>query len=191
MTNRPLISIALVSGFLCTACVQQTSQDEVASVEVSAAAEGPAVVLDAPFTTVKPGAGVIFTHTVQTEEASRRGVVDLSVEEYYDSGTLTLEASGDEGLSVFGASRTAQVDMASGAVHDWSISYEAEADGIYYINVQATAEPDSSPLSRRAYSVRLEIGDFVPGAEKGRTGNIETSANGDLIIVMEAEETIE
>lgn len=189
MRHFKLAAPILVLSFVTAACAQQAGVEKAAT--EPAAAEVSAPKLGAPFATVKPGAGVSFTHTVNGNESARSGVVDLQVEEYYLAGSLMLEASGEDGLSVFGATRNQRVDMASGVMHAWSVNYEAEQDGVYYLNVQATAEPEGQPMSMRSYSVRIEIGDFVPGAEKARNGDVTTTADGDLIIVMEAEETIE
>ena len=184
-TMRSLSASTLALG-LIAGCAQQGVTD--ASVET---ADAPRVQLAAP-STVKVVAAVEFSHDVTAAAGpGGTGTLTLKVIEGYAAGTLTLETYGDDALSVFGADTAKTLDMSSGDVHEWTVSYIAQADGVYYANVRATAEPVDGPTMSRAYAARLEIGDTNKAQKVEVPGILETDADGETMIIMEAEETIE
>ncbi len=168
------------------------SDAEEASDIVVAAATDPASKLDRTVATVKPGAAVSFSHTLQDKVGpGQNGSVDLRVSEGYEAGTLTVETSGTEGLNVFGSQVTQSFSMDAGDTHDWSVSYSADTDGVYYLNVTATADSGDGLVMSRAYAVRIEVGDMALAKPAAKNGELEMSEDGVPEIVMEAEETIE
>lgn len=180
-------SMIFAAGLLAVACAQQDGADaaavsvEPATLEVEATVPG----------TIKPGASVKFAHSLRGEiDASRSGTVDIQVTEQYSDGTLRLTATGDTGLSVFGASKTAQFAMDGKGTHTWSVNFQADADGVYYINVLANVEVEGHPASMRAYAVRLKIGEGVL-EQKPENGALEQLSDGEIAVVMEADEVIE
>lgn len=179
--SASMLALGLIAG-----CAQQGASD--APVET---AEAPLVQLPVP-ATVKVGAAVEFSHEVTAAAGpGGTGTLSLKVIEGYGDGTLTLETYGDDALSVFGADTTKTVDMSAGDVHEWTVSYVAQADGVYYANVRAIAAPNDGPTMARAYAARLEIGDMSKAQKVEVPGILETGADGETMIVMEAEETIE
>lgn len=180
------VTVSALGLGLLAGCAQQGVSDA-----TSEAAETRRVELPVP-ATVKVGAAVEFSHEVTAAAGpGGTGTLSLKVIEGYSDGTLTLETYGDDALSVFGADTAKTLDMSAGDVHEWTVSYIAQADGVYYANVRATAEPVDGPTMSRAYAARLEIGDMSKAQKAEVPGILETGADGETMIVMEAEETIE
>lgn len=193
-TIAGLIGISVGAAMLA-ACTQQQAVDPGATelAEVSAAASEKQVKLAPPITTIKPGASVTFSMDEAKPIASgENGSVTLTVNEGYPSGVLHLKASGSAGLNVFGAERVAQKDMSSGTSHSWRIDYAADADGVYLINILATAEPEPGFTEMRAHSVRVKIGDWQAAQAKAQVARkTEMLPDGERATILEAEETIE
>ncbi|MCR9196384.1 MAG: hypothetical protein NXH88_16725 [Hyphomonas sp.] len=189
-----LMSIS-VSAAILAACAQQQATDP-AIIEVSETSPTPSsnqVKLAPPMTTIKPGASVTFSLDEAKPIASgANGTVTLTVNEGYPSGVLYLKASGGSGLNVFGAERLAQKDMASGTSHTWRIDYAADADGVYLINILATAEPEPGFKEMRAHSVRVKIGDWQTAQAKSQAARkTQTLPDGERATILEAQETVE
>jgi hypothetical protein len=142
--------------------------------------------------TTKPGASVRFSHDLPASaDASRRGTVSIVVNEDYDDGLLHLSATGSAGLTVYGASRTMNVAMAGANSHAWTLNYQADGDGVFFINIAAETEREGLPASMRAYAVRLVIGEGSAAQQKQAIGTVEQLEDGSLAIIMPAEEVIE
>lgn len=188
MQMRPMMKIAAavaVAGSLAAACAQQASIDNAQTAPEPAA-------LEAVHSTVKPGASVTFSHSLRGEiDASRRGSVDIQVTEEYSDGLLHLTAAGEDGLSVFGADATTRVSMADKDAHTWTVNFQADSDGVFFINVSAEAELEGQPSWMRTYAVRLEIGEGAALAEKPANGQVVQQSDGEMAVIMEAEEVIE
>lgn len=186
-----LISFAMAS--LVGACAQQTATESAAVEVTEVTAETPAtkVTLAPPITTVKPGASVSFSHPdVKTLAVGDNGSVEITVNEGYPSGTLTLEATGGEGLDVFGASRVAQLNMSDVTTHTWRVEFQPQTDGVHYINVQATARPEAGVFETRAYAVRVNAGEWA-SAKAAAATPMEMLDNETPAVMLEAQETIE
>jgi len=142
--------------------------------------------------TVKTGAAVSLVsqqrYAIETDET---GIVDIDILEAYTSGTLILEANGTDSLDVFGASRTLRLDMSDTDQHSWSLQFTAREDGVHYISVLASPEGVEGPELKRAFAVRVEVGDLAAAAAKPRNDvALETLPSGESVVVMPAEETI-
>lgn len=149
------------------------------------------VVLSAPISTIKPGASVSVSHeNLKPIAAGETGTFMVTVNEGYPVGTLTLRATGGDGLNVFGAETTRRVDMASGTTHAWRLSYSAEADGLYYINLFATAEPEAGIETARSFAVRVEVGDWQAAKTEVEAASMTTLSTGEPAVILEAQETI-
>ena len=186
-----LISIAATS--LVVACAQQPVADSATTEITEVTADTPAkkVTLGSPMTTVKPGASVTFSHPdVKTAAVGENGSVEITVNEGYPSGTLTLEATGGEGLDVFGANRVAQLNMSDVTTHAWRIEFQPQTDGVHYINVQATARPEAGVFETRAYAVRVNAGDWAAAKAQAATP-MEMLDNETPAVMLNAQETIE
>ena len=179
---------AALSMSACTqapeAAMEPVLADENASSKV---ALGPAV------STVKPGASVTFSDEVAGPVAAGENAsVQVTVNEGYPNGVLTLEASSIPGLDVFGAGTTARMDMANGTTHSWRIDFEAANDGVYHLPILATAAPEGGLVQSRAYAVRIEVGDWQAASAKAEQAKpMMTLEDGATAIEMQAEETIE
>lgn len=186
--NTVLKSSCLAAGAVSLAlggCAQLAfshATDEAAPVKIGHAE-------DLAKSTVKSGAAVSFRHT--HTGAGRRGTVAFVVSEGYDTGTLTLTATGDEEISVFGATATQTVDLSDGAEHMWSVDFEAARDGVFYLNVMAVAETKDGIIASRAYAARVQVGEVA--AEKAGVDEsaATTMPSGETVIMMEAEEVIQ
>lgn len=182
-----LSSLAL--GVFVSACAQHSGETVSTATELTEAK----VQLAPPITTVKPGASVTFSHpAVKSLDIGENGSVTLTVNEGYPSGVLTLEASGEEGIEVFGAGAIARIDMADATTHSWRVDFQATADGVHYVQVMATAEPKGGLVERRAYAVRVNAGDWASAQAKTQAEKPMLMLEGDVAAVtMEAQETIE
>lgn len=192
LLSSPLVALALLLG----ACAQDLAvapQEDTQSASPEAATDAaPKTVLRSPITTRKPGAAVTFSHPdIGVIDAGQIGTVTLTVNEGYPDGTLSLSAASDPGLSVLGPDRDMTVDMAAGTSHSWRLTYSAEADGVYYIHLFATADPGEGASVSRASAVRVNIGNWQAAKALGdTTSNKTTLANDEPAILMDAEETI-
>lgn len=177
-------TIAATSGL--AACTQSVP------VEQSERSEG-AVILAPPISTVKPGASVTFSADgADGLSAGNTGTVTVSIHEGYPSGVLTVTASTKTGISLVGNPDPAQFDMASGTTHTWKLDIAAEADGVHYVNLLATVSSENGFAQSRAYSVRVEVGDWKAAqAEQEAAKTIETMSDGQRAVIMPAEETTE
>ena len=186
----------LIFGFGLAACAQDRSveQDiEPVSATVTTPASLSKVKLPAPMTTVKPGASITFTHDdVKPLKVGEAGSVILTVHEGYPHGWMTLNARSKSGVAVFGAGTTMRANMTDITSHRWRIDFEAEQDGVHYIDISATVEPEGGLPESRAYAVRVEVGDWQ--AEQAKIAAIrptEALDTGEMAVIMAAEETIE
>jgi len=141
----------------------------------------------------KPGASLTFSHSVSgVLSAGDTAFVEIKVKDGYAGGTIVLEASSTPGVEVFGAGRRVVKDMATPGSHTWLVDFEVEADGVYYIPVLATVEPDSGMAESRAYAVRIEVGDWkTVQASKEAAKSLTAMASGEMAVILEAEETID
>lgn len=164
-----------------TAPIEQTEQTE------------PNVTLAPLIATVKPGASVTFTHDVPEGLSSgNTSAINVVINEGYPSGILTIVATTKPGLSLLGGELSAQFDMAERTTHTWDIDFLAEMDGVHYLNLMATVEPKNGLTEHRAHAIRIEVGDWksVEDARKAAKP-MQEQADGEMAIILEAEETIE
>ena len=192
-TTQTFGLLSVAAATLITACAQQPATDGAAIEVTEVTADTPAkkVKLAPPITTVKPGASVTFSHPeVKTLAVGDNGAVEITVNEGYPSGTLTLEASGDDGLEVFGASRVVQLPMSDITTHTWRVDFQPQYDGVHYINVLATARPEAGVFETRAYAVRVNAGDWA-SAKAAAATPMEMLDNDTPAVILEAQETIE
>ena len=135
----------------------------------------------------------MFSHDTPDEVASGEiGVVMITVNEGYPFGTLKLEASGSEGLDVFGATATTSLDMADVTTHTWQVNYAASEDGVYSIYATASAEVDERVSDSRAYAVEVKVGNWQDAQSKPQErATTQTLSDGSTVVILEAEEVIE
>lgn len=193
VTSGLLISISAAA--VLGACVQQQAADPVIAetAEVAGAETKSQVKLAPPITTVKPGASVTFSHDVVAAIAvGENGAVTMTVNEGYPGGTLILQATGEEGLDVFGAQTNVRLDMADITTHTWRVSYAGETDGMFHINIMATADMGDGYSESRAFAVPVKVGDWQAAQAKVQAASdVQILESGEAAVIMEAEETIE
>lgn len=190
-----LIGVSISAAALLAGCAQQQTAEPVLAereAQIPSAASKD-VRLAPPITTVKPGASVTFSlDEAKPIALGENGSVTLTVNEGYPSGVLRLKATGGNGLNVFGAQKEVQMDMASGTSHTWRIDYSADADGVYLINILATAEPEPGFSEMRAHSVRVKFGDWQSAQAKVSAATAtEMLPSGEPAVILEAQETTE
>jgi len=136
----------------------------------------------------KPGAAVNYAHNLKSQLSAGENVTfTLTLSESYNAGNLTVNLDADGGIVLFPTSTQASFDMASGVSHDMDVSFTANSNGRHYINVQAQAIDGAGKSMPRIFSIPVQVG---PIAAKKPHLNMETTANGDKVISMEAEEEI-
>lgn len=179
LRNNNLLIASLIAIF-AVGCAQQNSSD------ATLTKEAPNTVLG------KPGASVQFSHKLRAPvSAGTAGTIDFTVSEEYGAGALWLQATGDNGLKILSGNAPVRYEMYSVSTHNWSVSFSADNDGVYYLNVLATVEPEGQSKSSRAHAVRIEIGDVSQITTKAKNGEVSQSPDGDPVIILDAEETIE
>lgn len=183
MTSLKKISLSIASGLalLTVGCAQQSASENALNKDDQKTVVG------------KPGASVQFSHKLRAPaSAGTTGTIDFTVSENYDAGGLWLQATGDNGLNIVSGAGPNRYDMYSISTHQWSVAFSAANDGVYYVNVLATVEPDGQPKSSRAYAVRVEVGD-VSGitTSSQKNGQLSQSPDGDPEIILEADEEID
>lgn len=189
-----LFGLLLLSlGVVVASCTQQPASDATpnSGAEVAADAAARKVMLAPAISTVKPGASVTFSHqAVKTLEVGENGAVTITVNEGYPTGTLTLEATGGDGLEVFGATRVTEVAMSDVTTHSWRVDFQPQSAGVHYVNVLATAKPEPGVIETRAYAVRVNAGDWA-NAKAEAAMPTEMLSDDMPAVMLKAEETIE
>lgn len=189
MTPR-IISLTGLSIML-VACAAPSANDTNPALDNGAGvvSETSTVELGPAIATVKPGASVSFSHeTSGAVQVDGNGYVVLTLNEGYPSGTLSLVATSDEGLEVTGSGATTTVNMADGTTHSWRVDFRGLSDGVHYLKVRATADTGEA----RGYAVRVEVGDWKTAeAAREAAKPMAMQADGEMAVVMEADETIE
>lgn len=188
MTKRTLWigSFAILAGAALTACSQSKAPEP-------AVFDRPTIKLAPPIATVKPGASVTFSHSdVKPVQIGENGAVVITVNEGYPSGIMTLQASAQNGLAVFGASTTLRADMADKTTHEWRVDFQGETDGVHYISVVAEVAPKGGVVETRAYAVRIEVGDWQAAQAKISAETVtEMMPSGESAVILDAQETIQ
>jgi len=165
---------------LLSACASPNSTDT--AVASTATEDGSAT------NYVKPGASITFSHTAEAKTAvSETGHLKIDVSERYDSGMIKIAATGSEGLEIFPTSASATFDATDATNHDLDVYYSANTDGKYYVNLVATA-PDGQV---RTHAIGVIVGDPSMASDKPSDMVITTDADGNPIIVMDADEDIQ
>ncbi len=194
MTKYASVPAAVFAGLLLTACgtadIDAHAQEPAAETQKLKAAK--IADFEPVRSTIKPGAALQFTHTIQDKVSpGQNGSVQFTMRESYPGGVVRVEANGTEGLEVFGSAVTQSFDMTETGEHVWSVNYRAQGDGLYYLNIVATAEPDNRPAMMRAYSVRLEIGDITQAKLTPPQADVVTRPDGRRAVVMKARDVDE
>lgn len=170
----------------------EPTQSAIETADASSAPDAEGKIKLAPAVqTIKPGASVTMTHKfLGNAAAGENGAIDVKLFEGYPSGTLFLNATGSEGLNVFGAQAGSRFDMTGNTEHTVRLNYRAATDGVYYVNLMLTAEPSAGETELRAHSIRVEVGDWQSAVAKQEKPNLKTNDDGQAMVIMDAEETV-
>ncbi|MEO1100564.1 MAG: hypothetical protein AAFW65_01840 [Pseudomonadota bacterium] len=174
----------LGAAFALVACTADRVEQEPAA--APAATSTSKVKLPEYPRTRKPGAAVSFKHAFEAKpEVDQLTTVEITVRDDYSDGTLSLTASGDDSLIVFGPTASMTASMAGTAEHVWRVSFEPKSEGVHYLNIVATVEEaDLFPMAR-SHAIRIEVGDVAPSKTAAEP------TNGEMAVILEAEETTE
>ncbi|MEO1324478.1 MAG: hypothetical protein AAFV59_15910 [Pseudomonadota bacterium] len=181
----------LALTFVASACAQQTTERaepiEAAKTDTKKVALGPAV------QTVKPGALVTISSDItQGLNAGDTGFASITLNEGYPYGTLSVVATGGDGLAVLGGDASVQFDMSDRTTHTWRVDFETLSDGVHYLNLMTKADVEAGFSQSRAHAIRIEVGDWKSvQAAREATKLMTTMSTGESAVVLEAQETIE
>ncbi len=139
----------------------------------------------------KGGAAVHFSHEMKGSLAvGEYTTVKINVSDNYADGTLTLQATGSQGLTIYEPSGFAEYSMDADTAYVWNVDVKSETDGVYYLNVSATATPEGQTSIIKTHSIRVEIGDMAKALKNSSAAEITETEDGEKRIIMEAEEEI-
>jgi|GEM_PF-6530360 len=139
--------------------------------------------------TVKPGASVTFAHELRNPvDPGGSGVLELTIDEGYGDGAMTLTAASDA-LNLAAASQSTTKSLADGSRQRWDIFFDAPAGGVHYIDVTATVTDENGVTTSRAYSAAVKVGDGAVLAKPDSP--VVFDAEGEPVMIMQAEESIE
>lgn len=139
--------------------------------------------------TSKPGALVQFSHTLGKATADGQALT-LNISEGYDGGTLTIEISDNENLSVSGSGGDYRFAMSDDGRHTLNLSVKALATGKHYLSFIAIAESGDGQVARSSYAVPVYSGVAPEKVGSVHVAPADSSTYSGGIIAMEAEETI-
>lgn len=190
MTKNKLITTLLISS--AALILQACSSNSTTEANVTEAKIDPvksAAVKDIK-SYVKPGAAVSFGSNYDGETGiGETEDIQITINEQYGSGTLTVNVSTDDGLSL--VSGVTQFDFSMDSDDDMVIdlSVNAQTAGKYYINLQALADTGNGQVMPRTQSIAVYVGNKADYKKPKNTLKIEETGDG-KVIVMDAQETI-
>ncbi|MEM6412214.1 MAG: hypothetical protein AAF683_11840 [Pseudomonadota bacterium] len=138
--------------------------------------------------TVKPGANVAF-QTALREPLSPgdAGALEITMTEGHRVGTMTVTANAGDGLELFTTIDEETFDLSATDTHSWTVYFDTEDAGKYYINLHAHVQTPIGRLSR-SYAAPIQVGTPEP---KSNVSISQSSSNGEPVVFMEAAETIQ
>lgn len=146
---------------------------------------------EAQVATVKPGAAIDFVYKAPKDlMPADYGVVTLTFFEGYQSGTLRLKVSADDGLRLVSEITEKEFSMAGNDPHEWELDVTATQDGVYYLNILATVDIPNGKETGRAFAARINVGDISNANIRQSVKTNGTLSNDGTTIIMEADEVI-
>lgn len=140
--------------------------------------------------TIKPGAALEFSAKVDGElRAGSYSDVEIIITPGYDTGMLTAEATGTEGLDVLASSGQLSHDMATGAAV-WRVAVRPSNDGLHYLNIMARVSGlTSGEPAARTFAFAIDPGAKSEPQDAANKARVIQSGDQSLAI-LEADETI-
>ena len=182
MGKNQTAAAAIAAAALIASCAAEKPANDIAA--SAGGEEGAAVVGGAR----KPGAAVDVTAAQRAAvDPGEIGVLEVTFAESYAGGTLTVTATGSEGLEILPPVPRTTMAMSDKKDHRWDISFRAAAPGVYYIDLSIAASEAGGAPEMRSRSVRVTVGD---AAEAAKPAAQTTTIDGEPVVVMEAVETV-
>lgn len=187
VSSSSLLALALAMGACAEQAVEDVTPIEASKTDTKTVALGPAI------QTVKPGASVTISSDItQGLNAGDTGFASITLNEGYPYGTLSVVASGDDGIEVTGGEASVQFDMSGRTTHTWRVDFETLSDGVHYLNLITKADVETGFSQSRAHAIRIEVGDWkAVQAQREAAKLMTTMSTGEQAVVLEADETIE
>lgn len=159
-----------------------------AALAAACAAEKPADDIAAAVSERKPGAAVEISAVQRAAvDPGEIGVVEFTFAESYAGGSMTVTASGSEGLEILPPAPKATMAMGDKRDHKWDVSFRAAAPGVYYVDLLITAADGGAPETR-SYSARVAVG---ASSSSAKPADQSTTIDGEPVVIMDAAETVD
>ena len=192
MNIQKLISLNIIAGSLLVSasCSAKPSQSSQINVKTTAPHHHSAnnVKSSKPHNYLKPGAGISYTHNLPKDLApGETAVFQLTLDESYETGIMSVDIRGEGDVQVFPSSSRASFDMSAANTHVMDVSVTVGSSGRHYLNVRALANTANGQSMPRIFSIPVQSG---PVKAMKMHDNMQKTATGENIIVMEAQEVI-
>ena len=172
-----LIKLVVSSALICSAAACSLSVETAEMIAKT----------DTSHATVKPRANVSMTSALPKIMSSGAFYpVQLSFEEAYTQGVMTVSVKPSADLDLFGGEDLKTFDLAEQGPHVWNLDVKSQLDGIYTLDVFTEAHNES-----RSFSVQLNMGQIAQKTSKTVEPENGELVDGGKIRVMDAEETIQ
>ena len=193
MNIQKLISLNIIAGSLLVSasCSAKPSQSSQINVKTTAPHHHSAnnVKSSKPHNYLKPGAGISYTHNLPKDLApGETAVFQLTLDESYEAGIMSVDIRGEGDVQVFPSSSRASFDMSAASSHVMDVSVTVGSSGRHYLNVRALANTANGQSMPRIFSIPVQSG---PVKAMKMHDNMQKTATGENIIVMEAQEVIQ
>ena len=193
MNIQKLISLNIIAGSLLVSasCSAKPSQSSQVTVKTSAPHHHSVnnVKSSKPHNYLKPGAGISYTHNLPKDLApGETAVFQLTLDESYEAGIMSVDIRGEGDVQVFPSSSRASFDMSAANTHVMDVSVTVGSSGRHYLNVRALANTANGQSMPRIFSIPVQSG---PVKAMKMHDNMQKTATGENIIVMEAQEVIQ
>ena len=193
MNIQKLISLNIITGSLLVSasCSAKPSQSSQVNVKTTAPHHHSAnnVKSSKPHNYLKPGASISYTHNLPKDLApGETAVFQLTLDESYETGIMSVDIRGEGDVQVFPSSSRASFDMSSASSHVMDVSVTVGSAGRHYLNVRALANTANGQPMPRIFSIPVQSG---PVKAMKPHDNMQKTATGENIIVMEAQEVIQ
>ena len=189
--NFLAISIITASLVFSTACLAKPSfkgHQAQTNVNSNASTQHHHTKTSKPQRYLKPGAGISYEHNLPKNiDPGQTVVFQLTLDESYATGNMTVDIRGQGDIRVFPSSTYRQFDMSSGREHVMDVSVTVGSAGRHYLNITAMANQGYGQAIPRVFSIPVKSG-TVPAMKPHN--KMITTASGENIIVMQAEEVI-
>lgn len=182
MRLNPSTTAAFAAAALAAACAAEKPADDIA-------AGGAEKTTAGAVSERKPGAAVEISAAQRAAvDPGEVGVVEFTFAESYAGGSMTVTATGSEGLEILPPAPKATMAMGDKRDHKWDVSFRAAAAGVYYVDLLIMAAEAGGAPETRSYSARVAVG---ASAASAKPADQSTTIDGEPVVIMEAAETVD